>query len=335
MRIAFALESPGAGGVYRATAPMAALARRGHDVQQAAIDGRAGIEQVRRTDVLFVYRECGPAVLRLAQAAKESGAAVVWDNDDDMGAVPRDNPTYRRFGGLQWERRLQAMKRLFRFVDLATAPCAHLAQRLDSAGAVAVEVIENQIPDELAFPHAPSSPGVTIGYVAGLEHRADVDAIPIQDALQRLLDQHSEVHVTSIGLGLGLSGDRYRHIDKVRFSDVIAHAAEFDVGIAPLADTPMNRSRSNVKVKEYAAAGTPWLASPIGPYVGLGEKQGGRLVADDKWLAALDRLVTRARDRRKLAKHATRWARTQTVDGNVVAWEAAFERAIARAAAAA
>ena len=41
----------------------------------------------------------------------------------------------------------------------------------------------------------------------------------------------------------------------------------------------MNRARSNIKLKEYAAAGACWLASPIGPYVGLGEKQGGRLVA--------------------------------------------------------
>ncbi|MCX6521415.1 MAG: hypothetical protein NTZ21_12190, partial [Actinobacteria bacterium] len=28
----------------------------------------------------------------------------------------------------------------------------------------------------------------------------------------------------------------------------------------------------------HAAAGTPWLASPIGPYAGMGEAQGGRLV---------------------------------------------------------
>ncbi len=28
-----------------------------------------------------------------------------------------------------------------------------------------------------------------------------------------------------------------------------------------------------MKLKEYAGAGAPWLASPIGPYAGLGEEQ--------------------------------------------------------------
>jgi hypothetical protein len=58
-----------------------------------------------------------------------------------------------------------------------------------------------------------------------------------------------------------------------------------------------------VRVKEYAAAGVRWLASPIGPYAGLGEKQGGRLVPDGRWFEELDRLIRdeRARSQRRAA----------------------------------
>jgi len=100
---------------------------------------------------------------------------------------------------------------------------------------------------------------------------------------------------------------------------------------APIADIPFNRARSNIKVKEYAALGRPWLASPVGPYASLGEKQGGRLVADDGWAAALGRLVEKPRERRKLARQARKWGRTQSVSANANLWEQALTAAIVRA----
>ncbi len=103
--------------------------------------------------------------------------------------------------------------------------------------------------------------------------------------------------------------------------------ASFDIGIALIDDIPFNRARSDVKVKEYAAAGVPWLASPIGPYAGLGEKQGGRLVADDDWFAALDRLVRKERERHKLAKRAASWAREESLERNLHRWEAVMVEA--------
>src|SRR5207249_1565318 len=80
------------------------------------------------------------------------------------------------------------------------------------------------------------------------------------------------------------------------FLELPHRIGSFDIGLAPLADLPGNRARSDIKVKEYAASGVPWLASPVGPYVQLGEEQGGRLVPDDLWFEALDRLVSRRRE---------------------------------------
>ncbi len=86
-----------------------------------------------------------------------------------------------------------------------------------------------------------------------------------------------------------------------------------------------------MKLKEYAVCGVPWLASPVGPYLGMGEKQGGRLVADDDWAAALDRLVTRGRERGKLAKKSRAWGERQWAVRNLDVWEAALQEAIERA----
>jgi glycosyltransferase involved in cell wall biosynthesis len=117
-------------------------------------------------------------------------------------------------------------------------------------------------------------------------------------------------------------------------NDLTANCADFDVGIAPLADVDFNRARSNIKVKEYAAAGVPWLASPIGPYMGLGEREGGRLVADDQWHEHLVRLIDKPRARRKLAKRASAWATAHTVGKHADKWERALSGALEHARAA-
>jgi glycosyltransferase involved in cell wall biosynthesis len=292
--------------------------------------GDPSLAAVRDVDVLHLHRYAEEGAVGLAREAKAHGAAVVWDNDDDMGSVPKGTPGYRRQGGMMWERRLAGMRKIFQVADLVTAPSRALVERLREYGAQHAEVIENHVPDQFVQRSRPSREGVTIGWIAGLEHQLDVERVPVQAALQRLLDERPQVRVTSFGLGLGLRGERYRHVDVVPLMELARAASAFDVGIAPLSDIAMNRARSNVKLKEYAAAGACWLASPIGPYDGLGEKQGGRLVADDDWHDALARLLDRPRERAKLTKRAGKWVAGETLSKNARTWEARFEEAIAR-----
>lgn len=333
MRIAYVAD-PGTGnGFYRGTGPMTALEQcRGHLVREVPInEGAPPLAAVRDVDVLHVHRYAEPGAVGLAREAKAHGAALVWDNDDDMGSVPKGTPGYRRQGGMMWERRLAGMRKLFELADLVTTPSATLAERLREYGARHAEVVENHVPDQFVLRSRPPREGVTIGWIAGLEHAIDAERIPLRDALQRLLDERAEVRVVSFGLRLGLHGDRYRHVDVVPLFELTRAAGIFDVGIAPLTDIAMNRARSNIKCKEYAAAGACWLASPVGPYAGLGEKQGGRLVPDDGWHEALSRLLDKPRERAKLTKRAGRWVAGETLTKAAPTWERRFEEAIARA----
>lgn len=76
--------------------------------------------------------------------------------------------------------------------------------------------------------------------------------------------------------------------------------------------------------------GVPWLASPIGPYAGLGERQGGRLVEDGAWFPELDALLRSDRARRRLTKRAAKWGREQMLARNVGEWEQALSEAAER-----
>jgi glycosyltransferase involved in cell wall biosynthesis len=332
MRIAYLGEPSSGNGFYRSLGPMAALAERGHHLRAVPVMREAPLPPglLEDVDVLHIHRFHEPRSHRLAREARARRAAVVWDDDDNLASIPKGAYNARLWRSFDGQRRMADKRRLLRVVDLATAPSAHLASHLLDEGAARAEVIPNFVPDALLDPQRVPRPRVTIGWSAGLEHQIDVDRLPIVPALQRLLDERQDVDVIALGLGLPLTSDRYAHIPFVPLEQLTQALATLDVGIAPLADIEFNRARSDVKLKEYASAGVSWLASPTGPYVGLGEKQGGRLVPDDGWHAALTRLIEKPRERRRLAKHGARWAAEQTLSRNVGAWEDAFGAAIER-----
>jgi glycosyltransferase involved in cell wall biosynthesis len=365
MRIAF-LADRTVNGWYRGSGPMSMLASRGHAIVPVSLSRNSSLSgALEGVDVLHIHRYAELDTERLVRAARERGVAVIWDDDDHAGALPRGSTSYGRYGGHKWERRLASMRRIFRNVDLVTTPSAVLAEALERYGAPRTVVIENYIPSLFLNHETVSTPGVTIGWVAALEHKADVERVPFVRALKRLLDERPEVHVTTIGLRLGLSSPRYhstRHVDHLE-SEVVDqssgapngaprrlaqasrgrrdiavrrllpgglanHTARFDIGIAPLANIEFNAARSNIKLKEYAAGGTPWLASPVGPYLGMGERQGGRLVDDDDWYEQLANLIDKPRALRKLEKRATKWVQGETLENNIDRWEQALEEAL-------
>jgi glycosyltransferase involved in cell wall biosynthesis len=330
MRIAYLADPDSNNGFYRGQGPMAALEQcRGHRVRRLSADERVPpLADVRDIDVLHIHRYADERAQRLVREAKAHGAAIVWDNDDDIGSLPKNTPAYKTNGGVHWQRRLAGMKKIFALADLVTTPSRTLAARLQSDGARAVEVIENHVPDQFLDVERRPHDGVIVGWVAGRSHHVDVDLVPFKAALQRLLDERPEVHVVTIGLGIGIRHERYHASRFVPLLSLPKQTSQLDVGIAPIADIDFNRARSNIKVKEYAAGGAAWLASPIGPYAGMGEQEGGRLVPDDRWYEELIRLVDKPKDRRKLAKRARKWIEGQTLTRHVDAWERAIERAV-------
>ncbi len=333
MRIAFMAEPDAPGGWYRSIGPMVALGHRGHEIRQViTADDEFRPERVRGCDLLQVYREHDARALDVIQYAKGAGIAVAWDNDDDLTNVPKSNPAHRRFTGVAGTKAQLAIKRIVRTADVVTAPSAVLCGHYREQGAANVELVENYVRDGLLAQRAHQHrERVVIGWLAGAEHHVDVERVPIREAAAHLLDTHPSVQVVTIGVGLGLSSERYRHVRHVNLWDLARELVHFDVGLAVIADIPFNHGRSNIKLKDYAALGIPWLASPIGPYAGMSERQGGRLVPDEDWYDAMERLVIRTRERRKLAKRALAWGRAQTIGANVERWEQVLQAAVRRA----
>jgi glycosyltransferase involved in cell wall biosynthesis len=330
MRLGFILtDQPNA--YYRAIFPMQCLAERGHTIVNSHDTSRdVPLGKLAGCDLVHCHRR-HDRVADLRELSRH-GVAVSFDNDDDFGASDMlDGKS--TLEGLRGNRRYATVYlAAAKLADLVTTPSPVLAEKYRAAGAENVVVIDNY----LFRGHIQGSAGhshehLTVGLVASSEHAVDLERIPVADALSRLLDEHPRVRVMSVGVRLPLHTERYAHTVNYPLPRLIEATAQMDIGIAPLVDSAFNRARSTVKLKEYGAGGAAWLASPVGPYLGLGAKQGGRLVEDRDWFEALDELVRKPRLRRRLARRSLRWANDQTIDRHASTWEQAFEGAIARA----
>jgi hypothetical protein len=229
-------------------------------------------------------------------------------------------------------RRFTELLRMARLADLTTTPSRVLADKYAAAGVAHVALLDNHLEHDLdGFGQARAHDGLVVGWMAGAEHERDLAELEIVDVLARLLDRHSQLRVVTVGVRLSLRSQRYEFRPKVPFGELLGAIADFDIGIAPLADTPFNAARSSVKLKEYASIGATWLASPLGAYRDLGSAQGGQLVGEGQWYDTLDRIIRGRLRRRRLARAALRWGRAQTIDHFASQWEDQFGRAIERA----
>jgi glycosyltransferase involved in cell wall biosynthesis len=327
MRLGVAWQ-PGPNAQYRAFQPMRAMARRGHDVfWPPSEQGEMDLERLRLCDVVHVYRRCDDHARRVVAELLESGTAVTFDIDEDLTALPKAASSHKQPRGVEGRRQFMGAVKLGRMAQAFTTTNELLAEKYRDAGVEPVEVIGNYLVPDADRPRVEHD-GIVIGWLAGAGHRADAKRLRVREILRQVLAAHPQARVECIGVDLGLT-ERYRHTDYVDFEDLPERMGAWDIAISPLADLPLNRARSDVKLKEYAACGVAWLASPVGPHRGLGEEQGGRLVPNDGWVEAIGELVVDDEARRRLARNGVEWARTQTVEAVADRWEDVFATAAA------
>lgn len=325
MQIAVFASESNMSSWYRAYEPVEALTLRGHN---AIINGADGtiVPEMRGCDVALLSRWTGRGAEKLAAQLHDAGTAVVWGHDDATELAPERNPK-----ALEIQKRRTEIVAMLRAADVVVTTSPRIAEQYRAMGGVSVHVIENYLGPHFADLEREPHDGLVLGWAAWIDHQADWKTLDLHATVTRLLDAHPHLRVESVGpIDLQLPRERYTRSRAVPLEQLGSQLTRFDIGIAPIVDHPFNASRSNIKVKEYAAAGVPWLASPIGPYEGLGEKQGGRLVPDDRWYEELDRLIRDERGRRKLAKHGRKWAATQLIGANADPWEQALTEAIER-----
>lgn len=288
-------------------------------------------------DIIATQRYAIPDIAAadaLGTHARQTGATLLYDLDDDLLHIPRNHPD-----APELRPKAKVVQRMLRHADAVWVSTPALAASLAPLRTDAV-VVPNGL-DERLWAADPSPRRLRQGQVRILcmgTATHDDDFAMVEPALARLKhDFHERVAVDMLGvsskrelpawvnrLSMPVTATR----SYPGFVNWIASQPGWDIGLAPLVDTPFNRCKSQIKTLDYGALEMAVLASAGDVYRGsLADGPGGMLVANDPaaWYAALSWLIRDPPRRRKLAQGAlAAYSATGTLAGQSAVRRAAW-----------
>ncbi len=277
-----------------------------------------------RADAIVTHRHAvdgAEAIRGLILHCEQTGAALIYDLDDDLLDIPRDHPDAALL-----RPKARSVDRLVREASCVWTSTPALARKLEMIRAD-VRVVPNAL-DERLWANPPGarewrqSP-MRILFMGTATHQADFELV--EPALARLHEQFGgRVHFDMIGVSAGHPLPAWVNRPNVwpsagvsypGFVNWICQHPGWDVGIAPLGDTAFNSSKSAIKAMDYAALGLTVVASDVEAYRHvLGPETGALLVRNTTaaWVEILARLLRNPQLRRELAAKtraafAARW----------------------------
>lgn len=305
-------------GYYRVLLPFDALNAAGHDTgvswgwdDQAEQAPIVVGQRVSKTDALPIWR-------RLRARHK-----LVFETDDDVWSIDPTNLGAYAAHGLSTLDATEQAVRVAHMVTVSTEPLAEVLRKHHDN----VVVLPNHIDGALLELERPRRDRVTVGWAGGDSHLRDMAVLASH--LRRFLGRNPHVEFHNLGTD-------FRGVLKIpgRFTGWQANiwdyyrTIDFDIGVAPLADLPFNRSKSAIKALEYAALGIPVVASdsePYRPFV-LDGTTGFLVRKEHEWGRRLYELANDEAMRTEMGAKAKAHAATWTIQNGWPLWQAAYEQ---------
>ncbi len=313
----------GGAGWYRLGLPGKALGGEGFDVVEGTLTwskdlGRFGVrswpahgdEAVIHwdLDLVVLQRWMFASVAVESETARRRGQVIVQDVDDDFWSLDPRNRAYlttdpHRHPLENRDHYLAALKTASA-VTVSTPTLADALRRLGVRGPT-IHVLPNHVEVE-AFRGAredrPVRPSPVLGWVGATAWRSG-DLETLRGVLGPFIEEH-DLRAFHGGHSEGPPESTFAHQagvdpDRVRTAELAPIAIyprlfrALDLGIVPLRNVAFNRSKSWIKGLEYAAAGVPFVASPLPEYVRLRALHGiGRVAPRPKdWIRDLRSLL--------------------------------------------
>jgi glycosyltransferase involved in cell wall biosynthesis len=236
----------------------------------------------------------------LCRKAVEAGQILVNDVDDwfwglhpENAAFKATNPEINRYANIDYYKEIIL---LCGAVVVSTEYLATQVQAWDRN--LRVVVIPNGVDVRLFPKRRQRAVDPVIGWAGSTAHRSG-DLEILRGPFANLSRRHGQrFHHTGHNPGFP-SFEKQTGVSRsdLTLTPMLApheypHGLNFDIGVIPLVDVPFNHAKSNIKGLEFAAAGIPFVASPLPEYVRLSEEYGiGRLAKTDRdWVRHLKEL---------------------------------------------
>lgn len=334
-------------GYYRLIWPAEHLAKRGHDVVvihpkdrdnslQARVDAQDRVVSVRLpqdADVVVFQRITHKYLTQAIPLIRREGIAVVIDMDDDLTCIHPANPAFHMLHPTNPKLAAHSWQNTTIACETATLVTVSTPALLDRyARRSPGQVLYNAVPERyLKVEHTDSD---VVGW-AGSVHSHPTDLQVMGPAIAQLLQIGHQFKIAGplqgVHTALGLTQDRSIESTGV-VNDIHAWPLAVNtlgIGVAPLADSKFNASKSWLKPLEYGALGIPCVVSPRAEYARLA-KQGIGIIAKrpDQWRRQLLALINDRGLRSELSERGRLAASKHTIEENSWRWLEAWSSAV-------
>ena len=308
--------------IYRALIPsvrlcghcqMEYLADEGRLDYRAVQEMKVSAEDMNWADIVLLGRLSDWLDCALAELAHKAGRFVAYIIDDDLLNVPSQCSDFAYFAQEEIRNHIRAIIRLS---DAIISPSPVLLEKY-ARGKQAIQIEEPAVDPVEYRPRASGEP-VKIGFAGSIDRIEDVEDV-LKDALIQIGDVYGDrVRFEFLGAEPGFAkrlGARcVSYCDSYGAYRRALNALQWDIGLAPMPDTPFHACKHYNKFSEYAAAGIVGVFSDVCPYTRIKTAFPGCGVfcenTPESWVQALSGLIEDYDGREDLRRRAIQCARS-------------------------
>jgi glycosyltransferase involved in cell wall biosynthesis len=277
-------------------------------------------DQIAEIDMVAGQRFMGPDGVMLWDRWKDK-TLLVYETDDDM-LRPDTSAGLAHLHDLQVQ---ESFKHCLRGSDMVTVSTHPLAEQVRTYNPN-VTVLPNHVDADLLYVDRAQPTKVTVGWAGGMSHL--IDWVSVSDPISAVLDANPQIDMHFCGIDYSPLLKRICRYTpwKPNVWDYYK-AIDFDIGVAPLADTPFNVCKSHIRALEYMALGIPVIASDVPAYNDLVvDGVTGFLVATAvEWAVRLTDLINDEAMRTEMGAKGREVAAGWTMQQGWKLWRDAYE----------
>jgi glycosyltransferase involved in cell wall biosynthesis len=261
------------------------------------------------------------------ELAKSLGQTIIVDIDDyHDGLTPANKAYHATDPELNKRANRDFYSQVIEAADIVTVSTPFLLEHyMEKVNAVFM--VRNGVNMHQFQPRKqPSKP--VIGWAGAVSYR-NGDLEQLREWLPDFLEEHDlkfhhaghDPEAPSFAEVTGINPERVTTSPIVPIAQY-ADGLRFDIGLVPLSDILFNHAKSNIKGLEYAAAGIPFVASPLPEYRLLAKDGVGHLASSpDEWRLHIENLLDYKTRRREAAISRNEVARNWSIDARATEWK--------------
>ena len=257
-------------------------------------------EALRWADIVLLGRVDDSFSCRVAARLRMAGKYLIYILDDDLFHIPEGITSAKHY----WQPSVQHnIREIIGLSHAILSPSPLLLEKYAVDGRIGLLTREPTVAPVPYAPHDPAAP-VRIGFAGSVDRAADVREL-LGEALAEIKRVYGEkVQIEFFGfknpLSETLNATARPYCSSYDDYRASLNEAAWDIGLAPMPDTPFHACKHYNKFVEYAAAGIVGVFSDVEPYAQLKRDIGLGLFCENRteaWIAAIRELID---DREKL-----------------------------------